>query len=290
MNIYLQNPFTVWQEISRIAMERFPDEYDEYNYSRPLPYRFTPSNDHGFIGNLFKIMIKGAKKRCYKPEILSADAVAATTESEFFDNFRITDDDLKAANAFPQIERLGKVNDVALVQRCINLFNYSRVTQDIGHDGDGIRIDGWGKEASSDSEDTLLQAKAGAESSFASAQNGTSSFQLQNWASASLYNGRWSYALGHYCARFLAIGVASGSVTAWGRFREPDTYDELDHSFVSGGAEYTFYRLFTGTPIAKGGSFDFDPVPQQHEITQATKDKMVGYEMEVYAVIDRGII
>lgn len=291
MNIRFQKPFSVWHEISRIAWERFPDEYDEYHYTHLLPYRFTPSNNHGFIGDLFKIMIKGAKSHSYKPEILSADAVPATTESKFFDNFRITDDDLKAADAFPQIERLSKVNDVALVQRCINLFNYSRVTRYLGFTGDAIRVDGWGKKAGSDRQDTLSQAKSDAEAIFAGEQNQFFSPELANYADVSSSDvDIWFYDMCHSVARFAEGGRGAGKVTAWGRFQELDTYDELDHSFVSGGKENTFYRLFTDMPIEKNGTFDFDPVPQQKEITVATGDKKVGYEMDVYAVIDRGRI
>ena len=286
MKIHLQNPFTVWREISRIAEERFPFQY---GWGYLLPNRFVRNDGElgysaEFLGDLFAAMIKGAKE-CYKPEILSADAVRS------FGKFKITDDDLKAADAFPQVERLGKLNDVALVQRCINLFNYSRVTTFVdSYNEKGIRVDGWGKDSSSADRDTLLLAKAEAEAKFSVTLNGDRSPELANYAYANEFNGKWDYTLGHSAARFTEEGYCSGNVTAWGVFSSPDSYNELDSSFVSGGNEDTFYRLFTGTPIAKGGSFDFDPVPQQKEITGATEDKKIGYEMEVYAVIDRGIV
>ena len=286
MKIHLQNPFTVWREISRIAKERFPYEY---GWGYLLPNRFVRNDGElgysaEFLGDLFAAMIKGAKE-CYKPEILSADAVSAPTSQRFFEKFEITDADLKAADAFPQIERLGKLNDVALVQRCINLFNYSRVTEK------SIRVDGWGKDGGGTGyRDTLQLAKAAAEADFSAKLNGDRSQELANYAYANVENGKWDYTLGHSAARFTEEGYCSGNVTAWGVFKSPDNYDELDHSFVSGGNADTFYRLFTGTPIAKGGSFDFDPVPQQKEITGATESKRIGYEMDVYAVIDRGVI
>ena len=292
MKIHLQNPFTVWREISRIAEERFPYQY---GWGYLLPNRFERNDGRigysaEFLGDLFAAMIKGAKE-CYKPEILSADAVSAPTAEGFFEKFAITDADLKAADAFPQIERFGKLNDVALVQRCINLFNYSRVTMRVdSYEGKGIRVDGWGKDSSSTDRDTLPQAKAEAEAKFSVTLNGDRSPELANYAYVNEFNGKWDYTLGHSAARFTEEGYCSGNVTAWGVFSSPDSYNELDSSFVSSGNADTFYRLFTGTPIAKGGSFDFDPVPQQKEITGATEDKRIGYEMEVYAVIDRGIV